>query len=116
MSLRTVAGAESSATAPAPLRRNLPQVNRLCRARAEAMDDAFVGPWLDQPNEMLTGLKPIEAIERGQHSALGHRSDTTGPENKQGRRMCSSALLMLFEKPGILSSTLPAAWTMRPVR
>ena len=30
------------------------------------MRPTFVGPWLDQPNEMLGSLKPIEAIERGQ--------------------------------------------------
>jgi DNA-binding transcriptional regulator YiaG len=66
VSLRTASGAESVATAPAQLRRNLTQVNRLCEALAEAMEPAFVGHWLDQPNEMLGGLKPVEAIERGQ--------------------------------------------------
>ena len=30
------------------------------------MQPTFVGAWLDQPNEMLAGLKPVEAIERGQ--------------------------------------------------
>jgi hypothetical protein len=29
------------------------------------MNAAYVGPWLDEPNEMLAGLKPVEAIERG---------------------------------------------------
>jgi hypothetical protein len=65
-SLRTVSGAESSAAAPAPLRRTLTQASRLCAALAEAMEPAFVGQWLDRPNEMLGGLKPVEAIERGQ--------------------------------------------------
>jgi transcriptional regulator with XRE-family HTH domain len=66
VSLRTVSGAESGAAAPAQLRRNLTQVSRLCEALGEAMDPDFVGHWLDQPNEMLGGLKPVEAIERGQ--------------------------------------------------
>jgi hypothetical protein len=33
------------------------------------MQTPFVGPswprWLDQPIELLAGLKPVEAIERG---------------------------------------------------
>lgn len=66
VSQRTVSCAESEVAAPARLRRNLTQANRLCEALAEAMEPAFVGSWLDQPNEMLGGLKPIEAIERGQ--------------------------------------------------
>jgi hypothetical protein len=66
VSLRTVSGAESDAIAPAQLRRNLTQMSRLCEALAEAMEPAFVGQWLDQPNEMLGDLKPVEAIERGQ--------------------------------------------------
>jgi len=66
VSLRTVSAAESAPAAPPPLRRNLSQVRRLCEALAEAMKPVFVGHWLDQPNEMLGGLKPIEATERGQ--------------------------------------------------
>jgi DNA-binding transcriptional regulator YiaG len=65
-SLRSVSAAESGATAPAPLRRNLTQVTRLCEALAESMEPAYVAQWLDRPNEMLRGLKPVEAIERGQ--------------------------------------------------
>ena len=65
-SLRTVSGLESGSVAPARLRRNLTQINRLCGTLSEAMDSGYVGPWLDEPNEMLGGLKPVEAIERGQ--------------------------------------------------
>jgi len=65
-SLRTVSGLESGSVAPAQLRRNLTQVNRLCGALAEAMEPGYVGRWLDEPNEMLAGLKPVEAVERGQ--------------------------------------------------
>jgi DNA-binding transcriptional regulator YiaG len=66
VSLRTVSGAESAGAAvPPQLRRNVTQVSRLCEALAEAMEPAFVGQWLDQPNDLLGGLKPVEAIERG---------------------------------------------------
>ncbi len=41
-------------------------MNRLCSALADAMSPSFVGVWMDSPNEMLGGLKPVEAIERGQ--------------------------------------------------
>lgn len=66
VSLRTVSGLESGSVAPAQLRRNLTQVNRLCGALSEAMESGYVGHWLDEPNEMLGGLKPVEAVERGQ--------------------------------------------------
>lgn len=66
VSLRTVSGLESGAPAVGSARRNLTQVQRLCTALAEAMDSGYVGQWLDEPNEMLAGLKPVEAIERGQ--------------------------------------------------
>ncbi len=32
----------------------------------ESMQIPFGGTWLDQPNELLDGVKPVEAIERGQ--------------------------------------------------
>jgi transcriptional regulator with XRE-family HTH domain len=64
VSLRTVSGLESGTVAP--IRRNLTQVARLCGALGEAMQADFVSRWLDEPNEMLAGLKPVEAIERGQ--------------------------------------------------
>ena len=42
------------------------QVSRLCGALSEVMDSNYVGRWLDEPNEMLGDLKPVEAVERGQ--------------------------------------------------
>jgi hypothetical protein len=64
--MRTVSASESAVVVPSQLRRSFTQTSRLCVALAEAMDASFVGHWLDQPNEMLAGLKPVEAIERGQ--------------------------------------------------
>lgn len=66
VSLRTASGLESGKVAPSRIRRNLTQVSRLAEALAEAMDCSHVGRWLAEPNEMLGGLKPVEAIERGQ--------------------------------------------------
>jgi DNA-binding XRE family transcriptional regulator len=66
VSLRTLSGAESAAALPPQMRRSVTQAVRLCGALAGAMQPTFVGPWLDQPNDMLGHLKPIEAIERGQ--------------------------------------------------
>ena len=66
VSLRTLSGAESAAAVPAQMRRSVTQAVRLCDVLAEAMQASFVGHWLDQPNEMVGSLKPVEAIERGQ--------------------------------------------------
>ena len=66
ISVRTASGLESGSVAPTQLRRNLTQSIRLCDALGQIMEPAFVGHWLDDPNEMLRGLKPVEAIERGQ--------------------------------------------------
>jgi transcriptional regulator with XRE-family HTH domain len=66
ISLRTASGVESGRVAPSRVRRNLTQVSRLCEALGEAVDSTHVGQWLNEPNEMLGGLKPVEAVERGQ--------------------------------------------------
>jgi transcriptional regulator with XRE-family HTH domain len=66
VSVRTVSGLESGAAVQAQAGRNVTQARRLCEALGEAMEAGYVGRWLDEPNEMLGGLKPVEAIERGQ--------------------------------------------------
>ncbi len=63
--MRTASGIESGTVAPSQVGRNLTQVSRLGEALGEAMDAGHVGRWLSEPNEMLGGLKPVEAIERG---------------------------------------------------
>lgn len=52
------------------MQRNFRQVSYLCQALAEIMDRQFVGQWLDQPNELLGDLKPVEVIERGRVELL----------------------------------------------
>ena len=42
------------------------EVDRLRAALPEFMRPACITRWLDEPNEMLGGLRPVEAIERGQ--------------------------------------------------
>lgn len=42
-----------------------PNIQALRDALAEAMNAEFISVWLNQPNEMLGGLKPVEAIECG---------------------------------------------------
>ena len=55
------------AKAQASIRRHRrSHTNRRRSATSEAMQPTFVGAWLDQPNEMLGSLKPVEAIKRGQ--------------------------------------------------
>lgn len=66
VSLRTLSAAESAAEVPPQMRRSFTQAQRLCAALAEAMTPTYVGAWLDQPNDLLGELKPIERIERGQ--------------------------------------------------
>jgi DNA-binding XRE family transcriptional regulator len=66
VSLRTVSGLESGSVDSAAFRRTLTQAARLCATLSEAMHASYVGHWINDPNEMLAGLKPVEAIERGQ--------------------------------------------------
>lgn len=66
VSLRTISTAESEPCPPVQMQRGLTQISRLCDALSESMGPTFVGTWLDEPNEMLNGLKPVEAIERGE--------------------------------------------------
>jgi len=66
VSVRTASGLESG-TVPAPrVARRLTEVRRLCDALADVAKPAYIGEWLQAPNELLGGLKPVEAIERGQ--------------------------------------------------
>lgn len=42
------------------------EIARLQMALADVMAKEFVGEWLVTPNDVLSGLKPIEIIERGE--------------------------------------------------
>lgn len=66
VSVRTISGIESGTAASPLVRRTLTQLCRLFKALGESMEANYLGHWLEEPNEMLAGLKPVEAIERGQ--------------------------------------------------
>jgi transcriptional regulator with XRE-family HTH domain len=66
VSVRTISGLECGAVESAQVRRNFTQIARLCKRLGEAIREEYIGRWLDEPNDLLGGLKPVEAIERGQ--------------------------------------------------
>ena len=59
--LRRTATGESNGSTASPVR----QLDKLCQALADVMVPSYIAQWLDQPNEMFMGLKPVEKIERG---------------------------------------------------
>ena len=65
VSVRTASAIDSGSIPAIKVQRNRTQIARLFQALEEAMNAEYVGPWMEQPNDMLDGLKPVEAIERG---------------------------------------------------
>jgi transcriptional regulator with XRE-family HTH domain len=65
VSVRTASALESGSVPAARAARRLTELQRLCQALAEVGKPTYIGTWLQIPNEMLAGLKPVEAIERG---------------------------------------------------
>jgi DNA-binding XRE family transcriptional regulator len=65
VSVRTVSGIDSGTITQMKVQRNKTQIARLFETLEEAMNAGYIGTWIEQPNEMLDGLKPVEAIERG---------------------------------------------------
>jgi len=66
ISLRSVSALESGSIALGRTARRFAEIKRLCDALSDVSKPAYIGEWLQIPNEMLGGLKPVEAIERGQ--------------------------------------------------
>lgn len=50
--------------------RLLAQLERLRETAAKVMQPEFIGTWLRTPLDALGGLKPMEAIERGEHDRV----------------------------------------------
>jgi hypothetical protein len=46
--------------------RRLTEIERLREALARVLEPGIIGKWLLEPNPAFNGLKPLEAIERGQ--------------------------------------------------
>jgi len=65
ISVRSASALESGSTSMGQTNRNYIQIHRLCFALEEVIDPPFIGQWFDTPIELLDGLKPVEAIERG---------------------------------------------------
>jgi len=66
VSLRTASALEAGTVSLGRVERRFTELKRLCDALSEVGKPAYVGQWLQLPNEMLGDLKPVEAIERGQ--------------------------------------------------
>jgi hypothetical protein len=70
LSERTLATWEAGGTLNDSGRRALVSVERLLRSLAEVVRRDVIADWLEQPNEGLSGLKPLEVVERGESDRL----------------------------------------------
>jgi hypothetical protein len=48
------------------MRRQLTEIARLQEALAKVMNAKVIGNWFLEPNPAFDGLKPLEAVERGE--------------------------------------------------
>lgn len=67
---RAIAGWEAGAVIGPPARRRLLELRRLFVSLAELVEADALPGWFQSPNEALGGLKPIEAVERGEIDRL----------------------------------------------
>jgi hypothetical protein len=66
ISVRSLATLESGGSPTPVMDRRLTELARLVDALAEVVRRESIGEWLQKPNDAFDGLKPLEAIERGQ--------------------------------------------------
>ena len=69
-SVRKIADLEKGVATKASTVQRLAEVSRLQQGLSTIMKAEFVGEWLRTPTDAFDGLKPIEAIERGQVDRL----------------------------------------------
>lgn len=67
---RAIAGWESGKPVSEPGSRRIRELERLRGRLAEVMEEDAIPNWLDTPNGAFDGLKPLEAIERGEIDRL----------------------------------------------
>jgi transcriptional regulator with XRE-family HTH domain len=67
---RSIASWESGKKPSAPASQSLNEVARLTEALEDVIKPEFIAGWLEEPNEALEGLKPLEVIERGEVDRL----------------------------------------------
>ncbi len=65
-SVRNLASIESGQEPSPVLQKNLNELRRLVSALEDVVKKEAIGPWLNQPNEAFSNLKPMEVIERGE--------------------------------------------------
>jgi hypothetical protein len=70
VSLRSLATLESGTAPTEAVARRLTELQRLTDSLTEVIKEESLGKWLETPNDALDGLKPLEAIERGQSDRL----------------------------------------------
>jgi len=67
---RAIADWEAGKKLSEATRQRMSEMQRLQQGLARVMRREFIGEWLQTPNEALAGLKPIEAVERGEIDRL----------------------------------------------
>lgn len=65
-SVRNLASIETGQPPSPPLQRSLNELQRVVVALEDVAKKEAIGPWMNQPNDAFSGLKPIEVIERGE--------------------------------------------------
>jgi transcriptional regulator with XRE-family HTH domain len=66
VSERSLAKLEKGETPSDSMRRQLTEIARLQEALAKVMNAKVIGNWFLEPNPAFDGLKPLEAVERGE--------------------------------------------------
>jgi transcriptional regulator with XRE-family HTH domain len=69
-SVRAISGWESGRPLSEAALRRIKEMKRLREALAEGIRPEFIPQWLDTPCEGLSGLKPVEVLERGETDRL----------------------------------------------
>ncbi len=66
VSTKTASTLQSGRKPSTQIARRVTELKRLLRALAEIVEEGFIAEWLETPNDVLGGLKPLEVIERGE--------------------------------------------------
>jgi transcriptional regulator with XRE-family HTH domain len=77
-SVRAIAGWEAGRPVSEAGRRRVLEMKRLHELLAEGMRPEFIARWLVSPCEGLGGLKPVEALERGEADRLWRAAHLIG--------------------------------------
>lgn len=67
---RAIADWESGEPLGGASKQRMTELERLQEGLATVIESAFIGEWLQTPNDSFDGLKPLEVVERGQIDRL----------------------------------------------